>query len=185
MVSWVVQSIWKQAKTRFPYIVFWTGGTSEADTFSGLINMFPPILAHECYHLSVNQWFNVCTVVSSGNFRFLGGPDCYLSQLRVWIQLFLDSQYYFSFSGANHWASLVNFSKLSFGRASLWIMTEVWLLASLRTAFLVEICARWFPLTPRDLSLECPGNLVIEQLQRHLMNFGHRIHFLKRFYLFI
>lgn len=29
----------------------------------------PPILVHKHDHFSVEKWFNVCTVVSSGNFR--------------------------------------------------------------------------------------------------------------------
>lgn len=71
--------------------------------------------------LSGDQWFNAYAIVSSGNFRISGrtgllfGPNqtsFFLSK-----QQLLDFQYCFSFSGANCWASLVNFSKLSFGKS--------------------------------------------------------------------
>lgn len=72
-----------------------------------------------------------CSVV--GILQFLIGLDSYLVQTRLLFLLSqqLDFQYYFSLPGANYWVSLVSFSKLSFGRISLWTTTEVWLLVSL------------------------------------------------------
>ena len=44
-------------------------------------------------------------------------------------------------------------------------MTEVWLLfVPLRSAFLTEMSARWFPLASRESSLECPGILIIAKV---------------------
>ena len=92
--------------------------------------------------LSVNQWFNACTVVRSENFKVSSriGLLFGLNQSFPFLlnQQLLDFQSHFSLSEANYWASLANFSKLSFGEISLW--AEVWLLLlPFRVTFLAEI----------------------------------------------
>ena len=80
-------------------------------------------------------------------------------------QRLLNFQSCLSFSEANCGASLASFSKLSFGKISLWTMTEVWLLLVLWTAAgLAEISASWFLLASRESSSECPGILIIAKL---------------------
>ena len=104
---------------RFPKFIFWLSGTSRIGTFCGL-NISPPILIHKHYNFSVEQWFNVCTVESSVNFRIpdrsglLLGPNP--NSLFLLSQQSLDCQYCFSLSGAYCSMSLVNFSKFSFGK---------------------------------------------------------------------
>ena len=95
----------------------------------------------------IDQWFNACTVVRSGNFRVSGrtgllfGPN--QSSLFFSNQQSLNFQSCFSFSEANCWTSIASFSKLSFGEISLQTMTEVWLLlVPLRAAHLMEMSAR-------------------------------------------
>ena len=119
---------------------------------------------------SVDQWFNECVVVRSGNVRVSSrtglsfGPNqgfLFLSNQRL-----LNFQsFFFSFSEANCWASLAGFSTLSFGEISLCTVTEVWLLLVLLSAvFLAEMLAKWFPLPSRESSLECPGMLTIAKV---------------------
>ena len=71
-----------------------------------------------------------------GTLESLAALDYYLAQPRVFFfQSNLQSlgfQYCFSFPGADCWASLVNFSRLSFEGTSPQTMTEVWLLVPLR-----------------------------------------------------
>lgn len=99
--------------------------------FFSLINISLQMLIHECYHFSVDQWFDVCVVVRTGNFRVfsrtgllfgLGQSFLFLSN-----QQLLDFQSCFSFPEANCWASLASFSKLLFGEITFWTMTDVWL----------------------------------------------------------
>jgi len=42
-----------------------------------------------------------------------------------------------------------------------------------------EVSVRWFPLASGESSLECPGTLIKEQLEKvwHLMNLDPRSHF--------
>ena len=133
------------------WTVFWTGGTSEVDTFCDLVNVSPQYWFMNAVILSVDQWFNACTVFRSGNFRVVGrtgllfGPN--QSFLFLSKQQLFNFQSCFSFPEANCWASLASFSKLSFGEIALWTVTEVWLLlVPLRATFPAEISARWcFP----------------------------------------
>ena len=69
--------------------------------------------------LLVDQWFNACTVVKSGNFRVSSRTgllfDPNRSLLSLSNQELLNFETSFSFSEANCWGSLASFSKLSFG----------------------------------------------------------------------
>lgn len=118
-------------------------GVSQDCILASGTSRVPAILVHEHYPFTVDQWFNVCTVVSTGNLKLSGtatlffGP--HLSSLFLSDQQLSDFQYWFSFYGAHCWASLVNFSRPSFGKTYLWTMTGVLLLVSFSTVFSVEI----------------------------------------------
>ena len=91
------------------------------------------LFSHQCWFmnastLSGGQWFNACTVVSNGNLRV----SSWVSLLFGLNRSSLDPKIIrfpicFSSSGTSCKASLVSFSKLSFGRMSIWTTTEVWL----------------------------------------------------------
>ena len=77
------------------------------------------------------KWLSSSSSSSSrGNFRVLVGLGYYFVQTRDFLflsnQKLLNFQSCFSFSKVNCWASLASFLKLSFGKISLWTMTEVW-----------------------------------------------------------
>ena len=149
-----------------PWVVLWVGGTREAGNFAGLL-MFP----HQYWFrtaviLSVDQWFNACTVVRIGDLRVSSRTgllfDPNQSFLFLSNQQLLNFLFCFSFSEANCQATLSSFSKFSFGEISVWTMTEVWLLlVPLKTTFLAKISARWFPLASRESSLECSRISII------------------------
>ena len=152
-------------QTDFPGLYFrqWD---SEIGTFCGLINVSHQYWFLKAIILSVNQWFNACTVVRSGNFRASSRTGSLFRPNKNFLflsnQQLLNFQSCFSFSEANCWASLAHFYKLSFGEISLCTMTEFWLLlVPLGTTFLMEMSARWSPLASRESSLECPRILII------------------------
>ena len=140
-----------------------------------------PVLVHECHHrvrrpvvestYSGEQWgfWNFCgqiVIWSKPEFSLTIKP----TMTRFLILFFL---FWGQFLG-----SLVNFSKLSFERTSLWTRAEVWLLASERTAFGAEMSVRWFPLASRDSRLECPGTLVmaraaLKNMARNIFRYSH------------
>ena len=104
--------------------------------------------------LSVDQWFNAFTVLRSGHFRIFGrtgllfGPN--QSSLFLSTQQLLDFQYVFSFSGANHGASLLG----QFFQIVIWENLPLEHdrsldISLLRAAVLAEISTRWFPLASR------------------------------------
>ena len=110
---------------------------------------------------SVDQWFNVCAVVRSGNFRDSSWTGLSFSLNRSFVFYQVNNYWIFnlvfSFSNVKCWASLASFSKLVFGEIFLWTMTEVWLLfVPLRARVFSGMSVRWFPLASRESSLEHP-----------------------------
>ena len=107
--------------------------------------------------LSVDQWFNEFTVVSSEKFRISGRPDCYLIQtkpLLLIISIIIFPILFSSIEVHVSKLSLVTLSKLSFWGIILWTMTKVQLSVSLKVPILVEISMKQFSLAPWKSSLE-------------------------------
>lgn len=85
--------------------------------------------------LSVNQWFNTCTVANNRNYMASFKPGFYLVQTELFVCVFITPAAIrlpiLFFSGADYWVCLVNFSNSTSGCELLWTITEVWDLAPL------------------------------------------------------
>lgn len=149
------------SRKRLPWLYF--GQVREA-LFLALLTFCHQFWFMNVIILSVEKWFNACTVVKGGNFRvsvrivLLFSPSPKLSFSIKWVIVGFKSC--FSFSEVNYLAFICSFSELSSGEIFFWIMTGVWLLLiPLKVAFLVEISVKWFLLASAKSSLECPQNL--------------------------
>lgn len=124
----------RSSEDSFSWIVFQAGGASNTDTFCNVINIL--LIIFWCIRviiLSVDQWFNACTIVSNGNSRVSGRTGLLFGPSQGFFFFF----YYWtnnSFS-ANCYASSVNFFLIIIWGSSLRTMTKVWLLVPLKAAF--------------------------------------------------
>ena len=73
-----------------PWVVLQASGTRTVSTLWSLVNVSSTILIHEFIILSVDQWFNACTVVRSGDFRVSGRTGLFFGPNQSF--LFLSNQ---------------------------------------------------------------------------------------------
>ena len=169
--------MFRSTKNWLFWIVLQTSGENEVDTFWGFVNVFSPILNHEYNDFGTRPMVECMYVVRKGNFRASDRTELLFGLKQNFLFLInksLYSQSCFSLSFYTQFflAFATRFSKISFGKITLWNTIEVWLLlVPLRAEFFAEISARWFALCFQRAKFRILGNLIVAKAAGKLAAF--------------